>query len=98
MQSNSVYFYTVPRGNVAVLVKYCRACDPPNLNPYENVSTSFTGYVEIDLSAPEIARKKAFGMNTACLTRWGGGDNNAPLLPNVLQKGRQNNVRFILSN
>ena len=86
MQSNSVYFYTMPHANLDVLVKYCRGCDPPKLYPYENASTSFTGYVEIDLTAPEIARKKAFGMNTACLTRWGGCDSTAQLLPTVWQK------------
>src|SRR5215470_5612291 len=93
MQSNSVYFYTIPHGIVSLLVKYCKACDPPNLNPYENASTSFTGYVEIDLSAPEIARKKAFGMDAACLTKWGGCDSTAQLLPTVWQKAGQNTVR-----
>jgi len=97
MQSNSVYFYTMPH-TVAVLVKYCRACDPPNMYPYENTSTSFTGYVEIDLSAPEIARKKAFGINTACLIRWGGCDSIAQLLPTVWQKAGQNTVRCIIPN
>jgi hypothetical protein len=98
MQSNSVYFYTMPYGMVDVLVKYCRACDSPNIYPYENASTSFTGYVEIDLSAPELARKKAFGMNTACLTRWGGCDSTAQLLPTVWQRGGQNTVRCIIPN
>jgi hypothetical protein len=98
MQSNSVYFYTMPHGMVDVLVKYCWACDPPNMYPYENASSSFTGYVEIDLSAPEIARKKAFGMNTACLTRWGGCDSTAQLLPTVWQKAGQNTVRCIIPN
>ena len=97
MQSNSVYFYTMPH-TVAVLVKYCRACDPPNMYPYENTLTSFTGYVEIDLSAPEIARKKAFGINTACLIRWGGCDSIAQLLPTVWQKAGQNTVRCIIPN
>jgi hypothetical protein len=54
MQSNSVYFDTIPHANLSVLVKYCRDCDPPNVYPYKNASTSFTGYVEIDLSAPDI--------------------------------------------
>jgi len=98
MQSNSVYFYTMPHGNLNVLVKYCRACDPPNMYPYENVSTSFTGYVEIDLSASEIARKKVFRMNTACLTRWGGCDSTAQLLPTVWQKAGHNTVRCIIPN
>jgi hypothetical protein len=98
MQSNSVYFYTIPHGMVSLLVKYCKACDPPNLNPCENASTSFTGYVEIDLSAPEIARKKAFGMDAACLTKWGGCDSTALLLPTVWQKARQNTVRCIIPN
>ncbi len=31
MQSNSVYFYSMPHGMVHILVKYCRACDPPNV-------------------------------------------------------------------
>ena len=35
MQSNSVYFYTIPHANLSVLVKYCRACDPPNVYPYK---------------------------------------------------------------
>ena len=95
MQSNSVYFYTIPHANLSVLVKYCRACDPPNMYPYENALTSFTGYVEIDLSAPDIARKKVFGMNTTCLTRWGGCDSTAQLLPTVWQKAGQNTVRCI---
>jgi hypothetical protein len=98
MQSNSVYYYTMPHANLSVLVKYCRACDPPNLYPYENASTFFTGYVEIDLSAPDIARKKAFGMNTTCLTRWGGCDSTAQLLPTVWQKAGQNTVRCIIPN
>jgi hypothetical protein len=98
MQSNSVYFYTMPHGMVDVLVKYCRACDPPKMYPYENASTSFTGYVEIDLSAPEIARKKAFGINTACLIRWAGCDSTAQLLPTVWQKAGQNTVRCIIPN
>ena len=98
MQSNSVYFYTMPHGMADVLVKYCRACDPPKMYPYENTSTPFTGYVEMDLSAPEIARKKAFGMNTACLTRWGGCDSVAQLLPTVWQKAGQNTVRSIIPN
>ena len=98
MQSNSVYFYTMPHGMVDVLVKYCRACDTPKMYPYENASTSFTGYVEIDLSAPEIARKKAFGINTACLIRWGGCDSTAQLLPTVWQKAGQNTVRCIIPN
>jgi hypothetical protein len=83
---------------VDVLVKYCRACDPPNVYPYENASTSFTGYVEIDLSAPDIARKKAFGMNTTCLTRWGGCDSTPQLLPTVWQKAGHNIVRCIIPN
>jgi hypothetical protein len=60
MQSNNVYFYSVPHGMVDLLVKYCRACDPPNMYPYESASASFTGYVEIDLSAPENCKKKSF--------------------------------------
>jgi hypothetical protein len=98
MQSNSVEFYTMPLGMADVLVKYCRACDPPKMYPYENTSTPFTGYVEMDLSAPEIARKKAFGMNTACLIRWGGCDSVAQLLPTVWQKAGQNTVRCIIPN
>jgi hypothetical protein len=42
MQSNSIYFYTMPHGNVDVLVKYCRACDPPNMYPYENASRAMS--------------------------------------------------------
>jgi hypothetical protein len=98
MQSNSVYFYTMPYANLAVLVKYCKDCDSPNIYPYENASTSFAGYVEIDFSAPEIARKKAFGMDTACLTRWGGCDSTAQLLPTVWQNSAQNTVRCITPN
>jgi hypothetical protein len=98
MQSNSVEFYTMPLGMADVLVKYCRACDPPKMYPYENTPTPFTGYVEMDLSAPEIARKKAFGMNTACLTRWGGCDSVAQLLPTVWQKAGNNTVRCIIPN
>ncbi len=88
----------MPHANLSVLVKYCRACDPPNVYPYEDASTSFTGYVEIDLSAPDIARKKAFGVNTKCLTRWGGCDSSAQLLPTVWQKAGQNVVRCIIPN
>jgi hypothetical protein len=33
MQSNSVYFYTMPYANLAVLVKYCKDCDSPNIYP-----------------------------------------------------------------
>lgn len=98
MQSNSVEFYTMPHGMAHVLVKYCRACDPPTMYPYENVSTPFAGYFEMDLSAPEIARRKAFGMNTECLTRWVGCDSIAQLLPTVWQKSGQNTVRCIIPN
>jgi hypothetical protein len=98
MQSNSVYFYSIPHGSVDLLVKYCRDCDSPNMYPYENASTSFTGYVEIDLSAPEIARRKAFGINTACLTRWGGCDSTAQMLPTIWQRAGQNTVRCIIPN
>ena len=98
MQSNSIYFYSMPHGMVDVLVKYCRACDPPNMYPYETVSMFFTGYVEIDLSAPDIARNKVFGMNTGCLTRWGGCDSAAQLLPTVWQMAGQNTVRCIIPN
>lgn len=98
MQSDSIYYYTMPYGIVSLLVKYCKACDPPNMNPYEVTSTYFTGYVEIDLSAPEIARQKAFGMDAACLTKWGGCDTIARLLPTVWQKAGQNTVRPIIPN
>jgi hypothetical protein len=97
-QSNSVYFYTIPHANLSVLVKYCTACDPPNVYPYKNASTSFTGYVETDLSAPDVARKKVFGINTTWLTRWGGRDSTAQLLPTVWQKAGQNTVRCIIPN
>lgn len=56
------------------------------------------GHVEIDLSAPDIARKKAFGMNTTCLTRWRGCDSTAQLLPTVWQKDGQNTIRSIIPN
>lgn len=98
MQSNSVYFYTTPHANLSVLVKYCTACDPPNVYPYKNASTSFTSYAEIDLSAPDIARRKVFGINTTCLTKWGGCDSPAQLLPTVWQKAGQNTVRCIIPN
>ena len=98
MQSNSIYFYSLPHGIVDVLVKYCRDCDSSNLYPYENIPTSFTGYVELDLSAPEIARKKALGINTTCLTRWGGCDSTAEMLPTIWQRAGQNTVRCIIPN
>jgi hypothetical protein len=98
MQSNSVDFYAMPHGMVSLLVKYCRACDSPNVYPYENSPRFFTGYVEIDLTAPETARKKAFAMNTACLSRWGGCTSVAQLLPTVWQQAGQGRVICIIPN
>ena len=98
MKSNSVEFYSMPHGMVQVLVKYCGACDPPHMYPYENDADFFTGYVETDLSAPEVARRKVFGMDTACLTRWGGCDRPAQLLPTVWTKDGHHTFRCIIPN
>ena len=37
-------------------------------------------------------------MNTACLTRWGGCDSIAQLLPTVWEKTGQNTVRCMIPN
>jgi hypothetical protein len=98
MQSNSVYFYSMPHSVVDVLVKYCSGCDSPSVFPYKNHSRSSSGYVEIDMSASAIARSKALGLDTACMTRWGGCASIAQLLPTVWQKAEQDTVNCIIPN
>lgn len=98
MQSNSIYFYAMPHGASDVLVKYCKACDSPNVSPYADSAKFFTGYVEIDLSAPDVAREKAFGMNTSCLSKLGGCNSVAELLPTVWQQTPQGTIICVVPN
>ena len=94
--SNSVYFPSIPHAKLVCSGEILHGSNTSNVYPYKNTSTSFTGYVETDLSAPDVARKKVFGINTTCLTRWGEmRQHRRTASPTVWQKAGQNTVRWL---
>ena len=98
LESSTMEFWTV--GNqrrmvgTSVLTKYCDQCDSFDVTPCgDSMEKGTSGSLEIGYRSAERNKRIASGFNTACLTKLGGCETIAELLPSAWQRTPARTIR-----
>jgi hypothetical protein len=82
-----------------VQIDFCKGCQMFAIHPWDQSSPLDTnGLVEIGNEASAHNRRTVLSLNTACLTRVGGCDSVADLLPTVWQKTANGRIACKIGN